>query len=90
MIKTIPLTELRPQLPQVVEKARKYLDRFIITRHGKPEAVLLSEEDYESLLETLESLSDTKLIKELNVSIKELNEGKGIDWEKAKEKLDRV
>ena len=84
---TIPLTELRPKLPQILDRISKYFDRCVITRHGKPEAVLLSEEDYESLMETLEILSDTRLMKSIRKAEKELKEGKGIPWEKVKAKL---
>ena len=89
MIITIPLTELRPKLPPIVERISKYFDRYVITRHGKPEAVLLSEEDYESLMETLEILSDTRLMKSIRKAEKELKAGKGVPWEKVKAKLHR-
>lgn len=87
---TIPLTELRPKLPRILNRLSKYFDRCIITRHGKPEAVMLSEEDYESLLETLEILSDRKMIKDLKKAGEDLSKGKGIPWKKAKVKLGYV
>ena len=87
---TIPLTELRPNLPKIMDRISKYLDRCVITRHGKPEAVILSEEDYESLLETLEILSNPKLVSDIKKSQEELRKGKGIPWEKAKKKLGHV
>ena len=87
---TIPLTELRPKLPKIMDRLSKYFDRYVITRHGKPEAVMLSEEDYESLLETLDILSDQKLMKDIKKSREELRKGKGIPWEKLKKKLGYV
>ena len=87
---TIPLTELRPQLPKIVARISKYFDRCVITRHGKPEAVMLSKDDYESLLETLEILSDKRLMKSIRKTEDELKKGKGIPWEKVKAKLHRV
>lgn len=87
MTMTIPLTELRPKLPKIMNRLSKYFDRCIITRHGKPEAVMLSEEDYESLLETLDILSDKKLMKDIKKAQDELRRGKGISWERAKRKL---
>ena len=87
---TIPLTELRPKLPKIMDRLSKYFDRCIITRHGKPEAVMLSEEDYESLLETLDILSNQKLVKDIKKAKEELRKGKGISWEKAKQKLGYV
>lgn len=87
---TIPLTELRPKLPKVMDRISKYFDRCVITRHGKPEAVMLSEEDYESLLETLDILSDQKLVKDIKKAEEELRNGKGMAWKKAKKKLGYV
>ena len=87
---TVPLTELRPKLPKVMDRVSKYFDRYVITRHGKPEAVILSEEDYESLLETLDILSDQKLVKDIKKAETELRKGKGIPWEKVKNKLGYV
>ena len=90
MTMTIPLTELRPKLPKIMDRVSKYFDRCIITRHGKPEAVLISEEDYESLLETVEILSDKRFMKSIRKSQEELRKGKGIPSEKVKKKLGDV
>lgn len=87
---TVPLTELRPKLPKIMDRISKYFDRCIITRHGKPEAVILSEEDYENILETLDILSDQKLVKDIKKAAQDLRRGKGISWEKAKKKLGYV
>lgn len=87
---TIPLTDLRPRLPKIMDRLSKYFDRCVITRHGKPEAVMLAEEDYESLLETLDIFSDHKLLKDIKKAEEELRKGKGIAWNKAKQKLGYV
>lgn len=87
---TVPLTELRPKLPKIMDRISKYFDRCVVTRHGKPEAVILSEEDYESLLETLDILSDRELVKDLRKAEREFRQGKAIPWEKAKKKLGYV
>jgi hypothetical protein len=44
--------------------------------------------DYQSILETLEMLSDDKAVEQLRRSIKEVKEDKTIPWEKAKARLD--
>ena len=87
---TIPLTELRPKLPQIMDRVSKRFDRCVITRHGKPEAVLLAEDDYESLLETLAILSNQALMKDIKKAQDDLKKGKGAAWAKAKKKLGYV
>lgn len=50
---TLPLTEAKAKLNELVESAVRTHERVTITRHGKPAAVLLSVDDLESLEETL-------------------------------------
>ncbi|MER3424018.1 MAG: type II toxin-antitoxin system prevent-host-death family antitoxin [Nitrospiraceae bacterium] len=57
MTRTIPVSEARQTLPALVNRLRKVMDRIIITRKGKPEAVLIGVEEYESWIETLELVS---------------------------------
>jgi antitoxin YefM len=55
---TAPLTEVRDKLREVVDDVVATGNEYVITRHGRPVAVILSFEDYESLVETLNVLSD--------------------------------
>lgn len=57
MTKTLPITEVRQNLTTLVNRANKLLDEYIITVKGKPAAVLMSAQEYESWKETNEILS---------------------------------
>ncbi len=50
---TIPLTEAKAKLNELVEDAVTTQERITITRHGRPAAVLISVDDLESMEETL-------------------------------------
>jgi prevent-host-death family protein len=50
---TVPLTEAKAKLNELVEDAVRTHERVTITRHGKPAVVLMSVEDLEALEETL-------------------------------------
>lgn len=50
---TVPLTEAKSRLNELVEQAMTTHERVTITRHGRPAAVLISVEDLESIEETL-------------------------------------
>lgn len=65
MIKSITLKKLRPELPSVVHDIQSKMDRFIVTKRGIPVAIMMAPEDYESLVETLEILSNRSLIDRL-------------------------
>ena len=65
MIKSITLKKLRPKLPTIVRDIQAKMDRFIVTKRGVPVAIMMAPEDYESLVETLEILSNRSLIDRL-------------------------
>lgn len=87
MTKTLPITEFRNNLPSLVENARRKLDEYIITVNGKPSAILVSLEEYESLQETLEIMSDKKLMRDIKEAEEDIKAGRVYDWEEVKKEL---
>lgn len=55
---SIALTEVRDNIKAIIDEVVATATEYTITRHGKPVAVILSYEEYESLVETLNILSD--------------------------------
>ena len=90
MTHTITLKELRPDLPKVVEEIDKKWERYVITKHGKPSIVMLSIEDYESLMETLDILADPKAVKSLKHGEEDLRKGKTRSWQEIKASLEKL
>jgi prevent-host-death family protein len=90
MTKTITLKALRPELPQVADAVDGKLDRYIVTRRGKPVMMLISPEDYEGLLETIEILSDRTAAKRIRKSWKEARAEKTVSLEALKKRLEGV
>lgn len=76
MTKTITLKDLRPELPKVADGVERKLDRYVVTRRGKPVMMVMSPEDYEGMLETIEILSDKVAVKRLRKSRAEAKAGK--------------
>ena len=64
----------------LLRKAHDFGAKYTITHNGKPYAVLMSYEEYEGLLETVEILKDKKATKELFQSLKEAEEGKTVSF----------
>jgi len=87
MIKTLSITEVRNNLPRLVNSVHKKLDEYTITVNGSPAAVLMSIDELESLRETLEIMSDKKLMRSIKQGEKEIAEGKGIPWEQVVKEL---
>lgn len=50
---TIPVTDAKARLSELVEETAATHERVTITRHGRPAVVMLAVEDLEALEETL-------------------------------------
>ena len=57
MTKTIPLAEAKKSLSAIIKDVDEKYDRFAITRNGVEKAVILSCDEFDGLLETLDILS---------------------------------
>lgn len=68
----MPLRDVKNRLSTVVDKVEREHDRVVITKHGRPAAIVLSIEDLESLEETVDVLSSPDLIKQIRESLDEL------------------
>lgn len=90
MTHTITLKELRPELPKVANAVAEKLDRYIITKRGRPVMMLINPEDFEGLIETIEILSDRSALKRIRKARKEAKTGKTISIEDLRHKLERV
>jgi antitoxin YefM len=64
----VSLADVKNRLSEVVERLERDHGRLIITKHGRPAAVMLSVEDLESLEETLAILSDPALMRDIQRS----------------------
>lgn len=74
-METLTATEARTHLFGLLKKSVKSHQMYRI-RSKEGEVVLLSEEDYEGLLETLELLSTPGFLKSIRQAKKEIKEGK--------------
>jgi prevent-host-death family protein len=84
---TLSLSDLRPRLSEAIGRAHELFDRFVITRRGRAEAVLLGAEDYEGLLETLDILSDQDLVKRLAIAEGEVERGETIGFDELRQQI---
>ena len=87
MTSVLPITKARASLTDLVDKASRLFHEFVITVNGKPAAVLISYDDYESLKETSSVLSDKGLLKQLVESEKEIADGNYVTLDGLKKEL---
>jgi antitoxin YefM len=69
MFEQLPLADVKNRLSEVVERLEREHGRVVITKHGRPAAVVLSIDDLESLEETLEVMSNAPLLAEIGESM---------------------
>lgn len=74
MATTIPAYIFRSQLGSLLRQTAEKKARFVITKSGKPTAVLLSISDFDDMLEQL----DPEFQESLQIAAKEIRAGKGI------------
>ena len=71
----LPLADVKNRLSEVVDRLEREHGRVVITKHGRPAAVVLSVEDLEGLEETLELLSDARAMRRIRTSQKDVQAG---------------
>ena len=62
---TVPLAEARAQLSKLVDDAVRTHERVEVTKNGRRAAVIMSADDYDSLMETLDILGDAATMAEI-------------------------
>lgn len=84
---TYSISEIREEITKLPEQFDQEPEAVTVTRHGKPVMAILPWELYESLVETLEVVSDAELMAAFRQGVQELAEGKGRPWEEVKKDL---
>ena len=82
MSKTLPISEVKARLPELVTGVEDREEEVVVTRHGKPAAVLVNYAEYERLKDTLDVLSDPEMMRQIRESERYFaKSGKGVSFE---------
>jgi len=68
MAKTLPISEVKARLPELVTGIEEREEEVVVTRNGKPAAVLVNYAEYECVKETIDVLSDPDLMRQIRQS----------------------
>jgi prevent-host-death family protein len=77
----VPVTEAKQRFTEFVKNAEESFDRYLVTKNGKEAAVLMSVEEYEGLLETIDVLANTREVKALAEALAQAKGGETISLE---------
>jgi prevent-host-death family protein len=75
-MKTLPLSEAKMKLSNLVEVVNTTDEEIVITKNGSPAAVLISPDEFENLKETIAVRSDLGLMEEIKKGLKDLEKKK--------------
>ena len=82
MALTLPISEVKARLPELVTGVEEREEEIVVTRKGKPAAVLVNYAEYERLKETLDILGDPVLMGQIHRSRRFYAKGgKGLSFE---------
>ncbi len=76
MAKIVPFSEARASLTELLDIVENMQEHVLITRNGRPSAVMLSADEYQSLEETLDILQDEELMGALRKSENDVRAGR--------------
>ncbi len=68
MAKTLPISEVKARLPELVTGIVEREEEVVVTRNGRPAAVLINYAEYERVKETIDILSDSDLMQQIHKS----------------------
>lgn len=80
----VPFTKAKAHLSELVDRVEREHARLAVTRRGRTAAVLINEDDLESLEETVAILHDEELIRSIRRSRKQAAEGKRSPLERSR------
>jgi len=74
--KTIPFTEARSKLSELLDDLERRHEHVVITRNGRPAGVLIPAAEFEAIEESLEILQDEDLLHALRESEDDVKAGR--------------
>ncbi len=83
---TLPLAQIKARPSEIVDRIEREHERVVLTRNGRPAAVMMSPEDLEALEDTLDLLSDREAMKEIEAAREELRAGRSFSADQLRAK----
>jgi len=83
-MKTVGFTEAKDRLSALIDEVQREHEVIRVTRHGRTAAVLISEDEHDSLRETVFWLSQPGIRDDLDEARKALDAGKTLSGEEAR------
>ena len=87
---TLPLADVKARLSSLVDDVERTQRRVVITRRGRPAAVLVSPDDLEAMMETIALMADAEVARDLAEGRASAASGGGLDESAVRAKYGRL
>jgi antitoxin YefM len=74
-MKMVPVRELRNDLAHLLDEVADRREHVVVTRHGRPAAVIVPVDEYDALEETAEILSDPVALAAIDAGLADIERG---------------
>jgi prevent-host-death family protein len=74
--RVVPFTEARAKLTELLDDVEARHEHLVITRKGRPAAVVVSPEEWDAIEETLDVLQDEQTLADLRESEEDVKAGR--------------
>ena len=74
--KIVPVSEARKNLFKILDRVQKPDTYFVLTVGGRPKAVILSVDEWESILATMDIATDPEMVKAIEKGKKDIEKGR--------------
>lgn len=86
-MKVLPVTEARRDLSKLIDEVSSAHEHVMITKQGKPAAVVMSSDEFASWQETLEIMADRKTLAAIERGLRDIRAGRVRPWEEVRARL---
>ena len=87
MARIIPFTDARARLTELLDDVEARHEHVVITRKGRPAAVVVSPEEWEAIEETLDVLQDDQTLADLRESTEDVEAGRLFSLDEVRREL---
>jgi len=72
---TLSASQARSDFYNLLDDVAQNFKHFIITKKGKPQTIMIPLEEFESWQETINIMTNKKLVKDIEEGLKDIEEG---------------
>ena len=87
MARIVPFSEARASLSELLDDVAATHEHIVITRKGRPAAIVVSPEEWEAVEETLEILQDAETLAALRESAEDVKAGRLFSLDEVRREL---